>query len=80
VPASRRIIVTISENLLSEVDDCMMRENRNRSEIVREAIVFYLQCRRKEMMVEYMKRGYIEMAPINLTIACEAAASLEEEF
>jgi len=80
VPASRRIIVTISENLLSEVDDCMMREKRNRSEIVREAIVYYLQCRKKEMMVEYMKRGYIEMAPINLTIACEATANLEEDF
>jgi len=72
--------VTISENLLSEVDDCMMREKRNRSEIVREAIVYYLQCRKKEMMVEYMKRGYIEMAPINLTIACEATANLEEDF
>ncbi|HRY12022.1 MAG TPA: CopG family transcriptional regulator [Syntrophomonadaceae bacterium] len=80
MPASRRIIVTISENLLSEVDDCMMREKRNRSEIVREAIVYYLQCRKKEMMVEYMKRGYIEMAPINLTIACEATANLEEDF
>lgn len=80
MPASRRIIVTISENLLAEVNDCMLRENRNRSEIVREAIVFYLKCRKKELMVEYMKRGYIEMAPINLHIACEAAATMEEDF
>ncbi|MEQ8200465.1 MAG: CopG family transcriptional regulator [Syntrophomonadaceae bacterium] len=79
MPASRRIIVTISDNLLSEVDDFMVREKRNRSEIVREAIVFYLQCRKKELMVEHMKRGYMEMAPINLHIACELT-SLEEDF
>jgi hypothetical protein len=30
-------------------------------------------------MIEQMKRGYMEMAPINLTIACEAS-SLEEDF
>jgi len=79
VPASKRIIVTISDNLLSEVDDFMLLEQRNRSELVREAIVFYLRCRKKELMVEYMKRGYLEMAPINLTIACELI-NLEEDL
>lgn len=79
MPASKRIIVTISDNLLSEVDHVMVVEQRNRSEIVREAIVFYLKNRKKEMMIEHMKRGYLEMAPINLNIACEIS-SLEEDF
>ncbi len=79
MPASKRIIVTISDNLLSEVDHVMVVEQRNRSEIVREAIVFYLKSRKKEMMIEHMKRGYLEMAPINLNIACEIS-SLEEDF
>lgn len=79
MPASKRIIVTISDNLLSEVDDFMMMEKRNRSELVRDAIIFYLKCRKKELMVEYMKRGYMEMAPINLHIACESI-NLEEDF
>lgn len=79
MPASKRIIVTISDNLLSEVDHVMVMEQRNRSEIVREAIVFYLKNRKKEMLIEYMKRGYLEMAPINLNIACEIS-SLEEDF
>ena len=65
LPASKRIIVTVSEMLLSEVDYFTAIDNRNRSEIVREAIKFYLQNRKREMMIDQMKRGYLEMASIN---------------
>ena len=78
MPASKRIIVTVSEILLSEVDHFTALENRNRSEIIREAIRFYLGERKKELMIEQMKKGYLEMAPINLTIASEG--SVEEEI
>jgi len=79
LPASKRIIITISEILLSEVDHFTALENRNRSEIVREAIMFYLDNRKRELMIEQMKKGYMEMAPINLTIALEIS-SLEEDY
>ncbi|MDD3363985.1 MAG: ribbon-helix-helix protein, CopG family [Syntrophomonas sp.] len=79
MPASKRIIVSISEMLLSEVDSFTVLEKRNRSEIVRDAIKFYLEERKKELMIEQMKKGYMEMAPINLTIASESS-SLEEEI
>jgi len=79
LPSSKRIIVTISEVLLSEVDHFTALENRNRSEIVREAIKMYLQVRKRELMIEQMKKGYMEMAPINLMIACESS-SLEDEI
>ena len=79
MPSSKRIIVTISEVLLSEVDHFTALENRNRSEIVREAIKMYLQVRKRELMIEQMKKGYMEMAPINLMIACESS-SLEDEI
>lgn len=79
MPASKRIIITISEILLSEVDHFTALENRNRSEIVREAIMFYLENRKRELLIEQMKKGYLEMAPINLNIACETSG-LEEDF
>ncbi len=79
MPASKRIIISISEMLLSEVDSFTVLEKRNRSEIVRDAIKFYLEERKKELMVEQMKKGYLEMAPINLTIASESS-NLEEEI
>jgi len=78
LPASKRIIITVSEILLSEVDHFTTLDNRNRSEIIREAIRFYLGERKRELMIEQMKKGYLEMAPINLTIASEG--SVEEEI
>ncbi|MEA1960104.1 MAG: ribbon-helix-helix protein, CopG family [Bacillota bacterium] len=78
LPASKRIIITVPENLLSEVDSFTVMESKNRSEIVREAIKFYLGERKKELMKEQMKKGYLEMAAINLQIATEQL-ELEDE-
>lgn len=71
MPASKRIIITVPETLLCEVDDITMLESKNRSELVREAIRFYLGERKKKLMLEQMKKGYLEMAEINLSLAVE---------
>lgn len=78
MPASKRIIITVPENLLAEVDRVTMMDSKNRSEIVREAIRFYLGERKKNLMREQMKKGYLEMAEINLRIASENTL-IEEE-
>ena len=44
----------------------------NRSEFIYRATKMYLRERKKREFRESMKRGYIEMAAINLTIASEA--------
>jgi len=79
MPASKRIIVTLSEMLLSEVDQVTCLENKNRSDLVREALQFYVDKRKREVLVEQMKNGYLEMARINLTLACELF-NLDEEL
>lgn len=71
MPASKRIIITVPETLLAEVDDITEIDSKNRSEIVREAIRFYLGERKKNLLREQMKKGYIEMAQINLSLANE---------
>jgi CopG family transcriptional regulator/antitoxin EndoAI len=71
LPASKRIIITVPENLLCEVDHITEDECKNRSQVVREAIILYLSERKKVLMKEQMKKGYLEMAEINLTLACE---------
>lgn len=78
LPASKRIIVTVPENLLAEMDDVTIIECKNRSEIVREAIRFYLGERKRTLMIEQMKRGYIEMAEINLRLACDDSGVEDE--
>ena len=71
MPVSKRIIVTVPESLLCEMDCVTAMESKNRSEIIREAIKFYLGERKRNLMKEQMKKGYLEMAQINLNIACE---------
>ena len=71
MPALTRIKVTLSEILLSTVDSFTALEKRNRGDSMRGAIQCYLDKNKRELLVEQMKNGYVEMALINLTFACE---------
>jgi CopG family transcriptional regulator/antitoxin EndoAI len=71
LPAFKRIKVTLSEFLLSKVDSFTVMDKRSHSDIVREALQCYLDKSKRELLVEQMKNGYVEMALINLTLACE---------
>lgn len=75
---TKRIVVSIPQNLLQEVDGIVQRESLNRSQLVREAMKLYLKERRKRQIRESMQKGYMEMAKINLNIASEAFVAEEE--
>jgi len=67
----KRIMISIPENLLKEVDGLANREKRNRSEFIREAMKLYISEQHKRNIREQMKKGYQEMAQINLCLAVE---------
>ncbi|HYF77718.1 MAG TPA: ribbon-helix-helix protein, CopG family [Symbiobacteriaceae bacterium] len=69
--SSKRIVVSVPANLLREMDGLVAMERWNRSALVREAVRIYVAERKKRDMREQMKRGYQEMARINLTLAEE---------
>ncbi|MBD3109696.1 antitoxin endoai [Bacillus sp. AGMB 02131] len=69
---TREIIVQLPQNLLSELDGCVQEDNVNRNELLYRATKMYLHERKKRKLRDDMKRGYIEMATINLSIASEA--------
>ncbi|HYG59696.1 MAG TPA: ribbon-helix-helix protein, CopG family [Symbiobacteriaceae bacterium] len=69
--SSKRIVVSVPANLLREVDGLVAMERWNRSALVREAVRIYVAERKKRDMREQMKRGYREMARINLSLAEE---------
>lgn len=71
-------MISLPENLLAEVDDVVTLENRNRSEFIREAINSVLHERRKRGIREQMRKGYEEMAQLNLSIARELFLTEEE--
>jgi CopG family transcriptional regulator/antitoxin EndoAI len=71
LPGVKRIMISLPESLLAEVDNLATVERRNRSEFIREAMKLYIAERKRRSMREQMKRGYQEMAPINLALVVE---------
>ncbi len=65
----RKILISLPDNLLKEIDNIVTVEKTNRSEFVREAMKLYIREKRKIEMRDRMKRGYQEMAEINLKLS-----------
>lgn len=74
----RRIVLSIPDQLLEQVDGIAKQEQTNRSEVIREAMRTYVTERQKHDIRSALQQGYMEMARINLRIASEAF-DLEEE-
>ncbi|UKI37395.1 MAG: ribbon-helix-helix protein, CopG family [Clostridiales bacterium] len=66
---AHHILISVSDSLLEEVDLLAQRQNVNRSEFIREAMRLYIKDRKKQQRVEMMKKGYEDMAKINLEFA-----------
>ncbi len=64
----KRVMVSLPESLLDEVDWLVQQENGNRSQFIREAMRLYLADLRRRELREKMKRGYSEMADFNLQV------------
>ncbi|MDQ0287403.1 CopG family transcriptional regulator/antitoxin EndoAI [Desulfofundulus luciae] len=67
----KRIMISLPDNLLAEVDGIVAAERLNRSELIREAMRFYIAERKRRQLREQMKKGYQEMAKINRELAAE---------
>jgi CopG family transcriptional regulator/antitoxin EndoAI len=65
----KKILISLPDNLLKEVDTIVAMENINRSEFVREAMKLYIREKRRIEMRDRMKKGYKQMAEINATLA-----------
>ncbi|MDK2930389.1 MAG: CopG family transcriptional regulator / antitoxin EndoAI [Bacillota bacterium] len=74
----RRIMITLPDSLLQEVDGVAKQENRNRSEFIREAMRRYIEEKRRLELRERLKEGYRKMAGLNLELAGEAVAAENE--
>ena len=76
--ATQEILVNLPQSLLVEIDGFLKQENVNRDELFYQATKMFLRERKKRHIRESMRRGYMEMARINLNIASEAFQAEEE--
>ncbi len=74
----RKIEISLPDKLINEIDCLAQKEELDRGELMRQAMAAYIQERKRWHLREQMKKGYIEMANINLKLAMEQAR-LEEE-
>lgn len=67
----RKIIVSLPEPLLEQIDAQSEAEGKNRSVVVRDALTLYLMEQKKARIKGQMKQGYQEMGLLNLQLAEE---------
>lgn len=73
---TKRIMISLPNSLLEEIDGIISIEKKNRSEFIREAMRLYIRERKKMEIREKLKSGYMEMSRINLNLA---EVGLEED-
>lgn len=66
---SKKIVIDLPENMLQEFDDVLKKDNKNRSEFIREAIILYIEEKKRYRFRERLKAGYQEMSQLNEEIA-----------
>jgi CopG family transcriptional regulator/antitoxin EndoAI len=64
-------MISIPNTLLQEIDTIAALEKMTRSQFMRDATRLFIEDRRKKAALENMRKGYQEMAAINLALAEE---------
>lgn len=67
--SKEKIVFTLPDSLISEVDNIVQMENSNREDFAKAAFQFYITQKKKIDFKEYMIKGYKEMGQINLSLA-----------
>ncbi len=65
----KKILISLPDALLTEVDSLATAQKINRSEFVREAMRRYIDEQKSASLNLALKKGYEQMADINLEIA-----------
>ena len=76
----KKVLITVPDTLLRQVDSLASDEKVNRSEFVREAMKMYIKEKQKAALRHKMQQGYKEMAQINLSISQMCFEAENEAF
>ena len=76
----KKIIVSIPQYLLEQAELIMEEEQKNRSELIREALAMYFAQKEKERIRNEMIKGYKEMSMINSDLSEEGMNDYLEDL
>lgn len=80
VAGAKKILVSVPYDILEEIESIIKLDNINRSQLIRDAMKFYVAEKKKIHVREQMRRGYLEMAAINLTLAEEGLVAENQAY
>ncbi|WP_291637365.1 CopG family transcriptional regulator [Clostridium sp.] len=66
---SKKLVINLSEKLNIEFNKALAKDCKKRSVFFREAIILYIEEKKRLNYIDDMKQGYLEMAELNLEIA-----------
>lgn len=69
----QRIMITLPPDLVTTISEVTNWRNSNRSEFIRQALVFYIDELKRQGLAEQMKEGYLVNAERDLRICNEFA-------
>jgi CopG family transcriptional regulator/antitoxin EndoAI len=67
--SSKKLVVNLSESLNNEFNKALEQDCKKRSEFIREAIILYIEEKKRLGLIEQMRKGYMEMAQLNVEIS-----------
>lgn len=77
---NKKILITMPEALLSEVDQLSSEENMSRSKWIRESVAGSVKAKRREKTAKALKEGYIAMGKLNVRLAEESVIADNEQL
>lgn len=66
---SKNMVVDLTEILFEEVEKTLEYDGKKKTEFIKEAIIHYINEKKRLATIEEMKKGYIEMARLNMEFA-----------
>lgn len=76
----KKVLITLPEQLVDEIDRLAEAENKERSDIVRDVMKSYFSEKHKHEIASELAQGYLEMSEINLGLARECFDADEENL
>lgn len=67
--SSKRLVVNLSEALYNEFNEALKKDRKKKSEFITEAIILYIEEIKRLNLIEQMKKGYSDMAELNLQMS-----------
>lgn len=67
--SSKKLLVKVQDKQNEEFNKVLKEDYKKTSEFIKEAVILYIEQKKKSSFINEMKKGYLDMSQINLEIS-----------